>query len=82
MEKEWYKIPKDIDSVKLIIIKRSKNRLYKEWAELLKYIDYLYWEGDVYYSPFEKSYNEVKKKANEFYRDLSSLLEGIENGRK
>lgn len=77
MEKKYYKIPKDIDSVKSIILKRSKNRLYKEWDELLKYIDYLYWSGDTYYSPFEQSYNEVKERAMKFYKHLSSILEGI-----
>ena len=82
MKKEFYKHPKDIDSVKIIILKRSKNRLYKEWVELLKYIDYLYREVGFYYIPLEKSYNDVKKKADEFYRHLSSILEVIENGNK
>lgn len=82
MKKEFYKIPKDIDSVKIIILKRSKNRLYKEWVELLKYIDYLYRAVGFYYIPLEKSYNDVKEKADEFYRHLSSILEVIENGNK
>ena len=80
MEKEWYKLPNDIDSVKTIILKRSVNRIYKSLEELLKSIDELYWAGDTFYSPFESAYNDVKEKANKFYRQFTSILGGIQNG--
>lgn len=80
MEKEWYKLPNDIDSVKTIILKHSVNRIYKSWKELLKSIDELYWAGDTFYSPFESAYNDAKEKANKFYRQFTSILGGIQNG--